>query len=160
MITTKRLCELLDYNPLSGAFTRLIRTCNRVKVGEQAGALNKLGYRQINIDGTIYYEHRLAWLWVTGKWPTNDIDHLDGDRTNNAFSNLRDVPRGMNLENQRKASKNSKTGFLGVIAYKDRFRATIVKNHKHYFLGTFDTAEKAHQAYVQAKRVIHGGGTL
>lgn len=159
-LTAERLRELLHYDPETGVFTQAVRTSNRIKVGSRAGGLNTQGYRQIRVGGSIVYEHRLAWLYMTGSWPVNDIDHADGARANNAFLNLRDVPRSTNLENQRKASRNSKTGFLGVIAYRDKFRATITANRTHHFLGTFDTPEEAHQAYLKAKRAIHDGCTL
>lgn len=159
-LTAERLRELLHYDPETGVFTRAVRTSNRTHVGDIAGTCNTLGYRSICIDSRYFAEHRLAWLYVTGRWPVDDIDHLDGNRANNAFRNLRDVPRATNLQNQRRASRNSKTGFLGVIAYGEKFRATISLNRTHRFLGTFDTPEEAHQAYLKAKRAIHDGCTL
>lgn len=131
--------------------------------GSPAGGLSHAkGYRKIGIDGRPYYEHRLAFLWMTGSWPSQHVDHIDGNGGNNAWSNLRDVNRSQNLQNRRSATRTSKTGFLGVTFNRraKRFAAQISTGGKNIGLGYFDTAIEAHQAYLCAKRQQHEGNTL
>ncbi|MDD0156969.1 HNH endonuclease signature motif containing protein, partial [Shigella flexneri] len=70
----------------------------RGAVGKVAGTIS-YGYNAINIDGVRYFAHRLAWLYVYGEWPKQEIDHIDRNRRNNAISNLRDVSRVVNALN-------------------------------------------------------------
>jgi hypothetical protein len=95
-----------------------------------------------------------------GVWPTGEIDHLDGDPSNNRIENLRDSTHLVNMQNRRRANIGSKTGVLGVKPHGKRFRATIETDRRGRHLGVFDTVEAAHAAYVAAKRIIHIGGTL
>jgi len=100
---------------------------------------------------------------MTGAWPQFEIDHKDTNRTNNRWGNLRDVPHAVNVQNRRKAQRNSRTGVLGVFSQTPgRFYSRIeADSHRvRKYLGTFDSAEAAHAAYVAAKRELHPGGTL
>ena len=156
MLTQSRVKELLDYDPLTGVFTyKTLR--GRMTGGSVAGALHKHGYRHIKIDNKLYKEHVLAWLYVNGVFPSGHIDHIDHDKANNAISNLRDVNRMGNLQNQIKSHSNNKTGFLGVSLKKrsGKYLAQIQVAKKVIFIGHFDTPEEAHIAYVQAKRNLH-----
>lgn len=158
-LTAKRLRELLVYNEETGVFTwRIGRP--RARAGAIAGGFGCEGYWRISVDWRQQLAHRLAWLYVNGSWPEGDIDHRDGCRTNNAISNLRDVPRFVNLQNQRKARSDNKSGFLGVHAHQGRWRAKIRVNGKNCDLGCHDTPELAHEAYLAAKRVYHAGCTI
>lgn len=116
----------------------------------------------VSVFSKQYRAHRLAWLWMTGKWPDNEVDHANGKRDDNRWSNLRDVPPTINRQNQRRAMSNSKTGLLGASwnARDRRFVARIKVGAKYRSLGGFDSAEAAHQAYLQAKRQLHPGCTL
>jgi hypothetical protein len=97
---------------------------------------------------------------MTGEWPAGEVDHIDGDRTNNKWSNLRDVPRLENAQNKRRANANNRTGLLGVSPDKKRFRAVITANGKRKTVGAFSSAEEAHDAYLAEKRRLHQGSTL
>jgi hypothetical protein len=99
---------------------------------------------------------------MTGSWPTNDIDHLNGIPSDNRFCNLRDVPRRVNNENHRKAKRTNKTGLLGVDFRPsiNKWAAQIQVNGAKIYLGVFDTPESAHDAYLSAKRQYHEGNTL
>src|SRR3990167_3120706 len=108
MISQQRLKELLSYNPNTGEFTRLVATgihgCN--KAGVVVGCLSDhptQGYIliRVNNDGILYRAHRLAWLYVYGFWPPADIDHINGNRSDNRIVNLRSVTRSQNLQNMR-----------------------------------------------------------
>jgi hypothetical protein len=161
-ITAERLRELLDYNPETGVFTRNVRTSNSVQVGEVAGCVMNKGYVHIVVDGAPFLAHRLAWLHQHGDWPTGMIDHIDGDRTNNAASNLRQVTNSLNCQNQRKAKRSNVTGLLGVAPGRTpgTYRACIYVNRRQLHLGTFKTPEQAHAAYIAAKREHHTGCTI
>lgn len=97
---------------------------------------------------------------VHGEYPTNDIDHINGNPSDNNISNLRHVTREVNMQNQRKPRSNNPTGFLGVVKRRDGFISSITLRKKQRYLGTFATPELAHLAYVEAKRKLHDGCTL
>jgi len=161
-LTAQRLRELLHYDPETGLFTRLVVTCNKVKIGDVAGTLQGSGHIGIRVLGKIRQAHRLAWLYMTGEWPTGEVDHIDGVPTNNRWANLRDVTRPINMQNRRRAYANNKSGFLGVDYRPNlgKWAAQIGVNGAKIYLGLFDSPESAHDAYVSAKRKYHEGNTL
>lgn len=159
--TAEQVREVLDYDAETGIFTWKVRLSIRVPaVGAPAGTKTKVGYLQGAIRGYRTYMHRLAWVWMTGEWPANHIDHINGDRSDNRWTNLRDVTRSVNLQNQRKAAANSSTKLLGAHPFQGRFKAEIGVNGKSRHIGCFATAEEAHAAYVAAKREFHAGCTI
>ena len=160
-VTAERLRELLSYNPETGVFTWIKSTSNSVVLGSRAGGSDCHGYRVIGIDGQRIFEHRLAWLYMTGSMPRQQIDHKDGKGDHNRFDNLREATDTINRQNIRKPNKNNKsTGFLGVYPNHRRFGAKILLNGKQHYIGTFDTPDQAHEAYVLVKRKLHPGCTL
>jgi hypothetical protein len=159
-LTAHQLRELLAYDPITGVFTRLARTANSVKVGSVAGSDDGSGYLRICVSGSVQKAHRLAWLYVYGLWPTGDIDHIDGNPSNNRIANLRDVTTSVNMQNQRRARSDNASGFLGVSRVKDRWRADINTNGKSFYIGLFDSPAVAHAAYIDAKRELHEGNTI
>ena len=157
-ITLDELRALLHYDPETGIFTWKVKTCRKVVPGAIAGYVRPDGYTIIRINKNGYRASRLAWLYITEKWPSNDIDHIDGNTQNNAFTNLRDVSTAHNIQNQKRAHLRNKTGnFLGVSKLKGgkRWRARICTNGIQILIGWFDTPEEAHQAYLAAKRKHH-----
>ena len=161
-LTAERLRELLSYDMETGIFTRIVSRSGAGKVGSAVGNLKKHGYLNMMIDGKIYLAHRLAWLYVHGVWPTNHIDHKNGNRIENWIANLRDVTRVVNRQNQRTPNRDSMTGFLGVTWNKrcKKFMAQINSNGICTYLGLFKSAEDAHDAYLIAKRMQHVGCTI
>lgn len=160
MLTQARLKELLSYDSDTGIFTRLVGSGGRSS-GTIAGSPSGNGYIKIMAENRKYYAHRLAWLYETGEWPETYIDHVDGNRSNNAFRNLRDVSQSVNLQNQKCAKANNKsTGILGVYTHGERFVAAINISGKKTHLGVFNTADDAHEAYLKAKREHHAGCTI
>lgn len=158
--TQRRLQQLLSYDQSSGAFSWVASNSNRALAGAVAGTFCKNGYRYIGVDGTQYLAHRLAWVYMTGEAPPAEIDHIDTNRTNNAWSNLRSCGRRMNAENQRRPNSRGTTGFLGVTRSRGRFKAQIQTHGRNKGLGLYETPELAHAAYVRAKRLLHEGCTL
>jgi hypothetical protein len=157
MLTAERLKQLVSYDPETGLFKNSAPR-KKVRVGEVAGSLDKSnGYIKLTIDRRHYFAHRLAFLFVTGAWPSGIVDHINGNRTDNKLANLRQVSRELNQQNMRKASKASASGLLGAFKKRDKWESKIKVHGKAISLGAFDTAEQAHHAYVQAKRLHHAG---
>jgi len=161
-LTAARLVEILDYNCITGMFAWKISPARNIFQGDNAGYIQKeKGYLVITIDGAPYMAHRLAWLYAHGRWPLLEIDHIDGNKANNAISNLRDVSRGVNCQNLRSApQRNTTSKLLGAYPSGKRWRARITINQKIASLGTFATKEDAHSAYLDAKRIHHEGCTI
>lgn len=160
LITKERLDRVLSYDRETGIFTWQVAR-GRAPAGAVAGT-PEMGYVLIRVDGVQYCAHRLAWLTATGSWPTFEIDHIDGCRSNNSISNLRDAPRAINQQNQKRAQVTNSCRLLGVSKSdaRGRFRARIFVDGKEQHLGSFSTAEKAHEAYLEAKRKLHKGCTI
>lgn len=154
------LKSLFIYNPETGLFTWRVSRTKSVKIGQVAGSFDKNGYVIIKIDGKAFKAHRLAWLYMTGKFPENMIDHKDENKSNNKFINLRDVDRTVNAENIKSVKSNNKSGFRGVshVARINRWQANIRVNKKLLYLGIFATPELASAAYQKAKRKFHNMG--
>lgn len=163
-LTAERLRSKLQYEPLTGVFTRAVSIA-KFKAGEMAGCVvinSGKRYIRIGVDGSSYYAQRLAWLHMTGHWPTNEVDHINGDPSDNRWINLRDVTGTVNRQNQHRAHKDNPVGVLGVSWSKKRqkFRASLTINRKPFCLGYFDEIEDARRVYVEAKRLAHEGCML
>lgn len=152
MLTQERLKELLDYDPETGVFTWKSRI-RGIRIGQVAGS-NVKGYRQIQIDKERHYSHRLAWLYIYGCWPLNELDHINRIKEDNRIANLREVTRQENCWNIGKLKTNS-SGYTGVNLHKQygKWRANIRIQGKYKHLGYFNTPEEAHYAYSTAKGV-------
>jgi hypothetical protein len=94
---------------------------------------------------------------VTGRWPSGDIDHINGERGDNRWRNLRDVTRSINGQNRHRAPSNNRLGILGVRARGRRFTAQITVGGRALHIGTFGTAKEAAAAHAAAKRQMHPG---
>ncbi len=151
-ISYDRLHELLNYNPETGIFTWKIDRGN-FKAGKQAGTLHHLGYINIIIDWKSYGAHRLAWLYINGYFPENQIDHINRDKTDNRIKNLREATCQCNNRN-RDIQKNNKTGIVGVHWSKTsrKYRAEIKINRKTIHLGYFKILKEATQARWEAEK--------
>lgn len=166
-LSADRVREILNYDADTGVFTYKIDRRNGSKAGDVAGWITKpvAGHkprRVIEIDQMNYKAHRLAWLYVHGEWPIGVIDHRNGDALDNSIANLRDTTQTVNLQNRHAANSNSSSKLLGAYWNKGRnvWKSQIKAGGKLRFLGTFDTAEDAHMAYLSAKRRLHEGCTI
>jgi len=158
-LTAERLRDLLDYNPDTGVFRWRVTRASNARAGSVAGSIDKEGRWRVKIDGRDYFASRLAILYVTGAWPRHQIDHVDGNKANDRVANLRDVSQKINQQNKATPQRSNRTGLLGAHrnARGRRYRAVIHVDGKQLFLGTFDTPEAAHRAYVNAKLDLHPG---
>lgn len=156
------LRSLLSYEPMTGALRWIERPSRGVAIGDLAGFITSVGYRSIRIRGASYQAHRLAWLHNYGEWPTGDLDHINGIKSDNRIVNLRDVSRAVNCQNIRHAQRDNASGFLGVSLPKKgrKWVAQIYHDGKKRTIGYFITPEQAHEAYLAAKRENHPGCTL
>lgn len=154
MLTQSILKEVLHYDPNTGEFRWKINR-RRIKYGNIAGTIRH-DYITIVYEQKQYFVHRLAWLYMTGNWPTNQIDHINGIGHDNRWHNLREATNSQNNQN-RALSKNNKSGFIGVSWCKQRnkWRAQIKFNNKKMYLGSFECPQEAYQAYLTAKAKYH-----
>lgn len=136
-VTAARLRQLLDYDPATGRFVWR-ETKGRRRKGAEAGALHHSGYLQIGIDGKLYMAHRLAWLYVKGRWPPREVDHRNRVRTANWFGNLRLATRKQNSENTTLRYDNT-SGHKGVywLERVGKWYAQIRHNNVQIHLGYF-----------------------
>ena len=118
-INQEQLKELLHYDPETGVFKWKIAISHRIKVGDVAGSTNSTGYVHIKIRQKRYKAHRLAWLYNYGKFPEDQIDHINGLRDDNRIINLRAVTRTENARNQFIPTNNT-SGHIGVSWYTER----------------------------------------
>jgi hypothetical protein len=153
--------EYMTFDPASGVVSwSKVGRWRRQTPGTAVGCITKDGYRQGCIRNKSIYMHIVAWFLHYGTWPDGFVDHINGDRSDNRILNLRVISHAANIQNQRTANKRNKLGGLGVSLTKGRYRAAIRFNGVAYSLGSFDTAETAHAAYLAAKRRLHEGCTI
>ena len=162
ILTPDAVRQLLDYDPKTGALTWRERTPDAFQSGRRTaehtcanwnsqfggkpafGVVTKNGYMQGTVFGAKYLAHRIIWLLEYGVWPDGDIDHINGVRTDNRLSNLRDVPRSVNSKNAKRSIANT-SGVTGVRWYarKSKWRAEICVDGKSRSLGYYSTIEEA-----------------
>jgi hypothetical protein len=152
------LRSIFDYDPETGLFSWRINTRNgKAKIGGRAGFAHVSGYWHIKIDGRTFKAHRLAFVWMTGELPSEDVDHIDLDKGNNRWANLRAATRSENRANTRLSSSNT-SGLKGVSWFKtcSKWRAQIKKRGRSTDLGLYDCPAAAHFAYIIASKEAFG----
>ncbi|WP_208454895.1 HNH endonuclease [Burkholderia gladioli] len=157
-LTKAEAATILSYDPSTGVFRNLVDRHWSSKAGDIAGFEERHGYVKISIAGHKYYAHRLAWLFMTGEWPSDQVDHIDGNRSNNAWANLRECSNALNQANRRCTSR---VGLKGVTLHSDgKWMAQIMVGKRRIYLGLFDAPEFAHEAYCLAADLAFGSFAL
>jgi hypothetical protein len=152
------LWMLFVYAPLTGKLYYRIARTNKTKIGDEAGCVNPLGYRQVGIGTTTYLAHRIVYKMMTGKEPGQcDIDHKDRNKEDNRSWNLRLDTEGRNPQN-RKLSKNNKSGVTGVVWKKHarQWCSSIVCKGKLIHIGYFKDLDNAIEARRKAELKYFG----
>lgn len=161
ILTAERLRAVVHYDPETGRFTRTVQLARRHRVGDRADFLIATGwlkgYYRVAVDSQRYLAHRVAWLYVNGRWPDGVIDHINGNRSDNRIENLRDGTQAQNMQNRRKAQSNCISGILGVHLHREtgRWVARLQTGGVGRHIGLFATKEEAHEAYLREKRKFH-----
>jgi hypothetical protein len=154
MLTAQRLRKVLSYDRTTGIFRWKILRAGNAVAGAIAGCLTHRGYLYIRIDRRSYSGGRLAWLYVTGKWPVPEIGYINGDPSDMRWANLREATRSQNRARTR--SKN-KLGARGIwLSKSDRYVAQIKFMGKLRYLGSFNTIREAKAAYERAAKKHFG----
>lgn len=157
-ITQAELKSLITYNPQTGHLTWKYNRNWRSKAGDIAGHINKVsGYAELVINKKLYLCHRLAFLYMTGRWPKAEIDHINNIRYDNRWNNLREATVSQNRCNTR-LSRNNSSGFKGVYFNKRQndWYGQVRKDGKCYYTSGHPTAEAANKALQQIRESIHG----
>ena len=156
-VSHARLLSMLVYDPLTGVFTWRVSRGGCTSGDVVGGCPNEDGYLLVKLDGRVYKAHRLAFFYMTGEWPANDIDHWDRNPANNRWTNLRPATRSQNAANGPRRINNT-SGFKGVSLHKrlGKFRADIAIGGKKIYLGLFDDPAEAHAAYCAKAAELYG----
>lgn len=157
-VTHEQLKQLATYEPLTGLFRARVEWRAHA-AGAVLGCVDvESGYIQIVIGRTKYYGHILAWFYMKGAWPENQIDHRDRNRANNFWANLRSATQTQNNGNHP-VRRDSQSRLKGVAFYpkkKYSWRASIRHKGKHRTLGYFADKAEAARAYDAAAKKVFG----
>ena len=155
-LSVERLHELFELHE-GGRIVRKTKTCRRNKVGDIAGCKNTQGYLVVRVNGKTYYAHRIVIAMLAGAWPQGQIDHINGDRSDNTPSNLRVASNGQNQHNAKLRADNS-SGVKGVYwnAANRNWVAQIWVDGKAISLGSHEDIELAELVVSEARIKYHG----
>ena len=160
MLTYEEVTELLEYRPDVGGSCLVWKkkAAKNTIIGSRAGCWDGSSYGRwfVRIRKKLYRAHRVVWLLNTGNWPTNQIDHIDGNPYNNAIANLRECNQSENNQNMV-SHKNATSEHIGVCFDRTRkkWMASIAVYGKNKYLGRFDNEQDAIKAYREAKAQLH-----
>lgn len=160
-LTQSRLFEVYHYNPVNGKFTP--RRGGQPPSGKRRGRGSKesTGYLRMMIDRQRYFAHRLAFLYMTGSFPDGVVDHINGVKTDNRWSNLRALSNAENIQNQKRRHADKASGLpLGVTKRFNKYRFCLTINKLKFERSGFSSAEEAHLAYIETKRLFSISNTL
>lgn len=153
-MNTAQLKTFVSYSPNTGVFTRIANRTRKDLIGTVCGSTNANGYVYINVQRKVYLAHRLVFLYVTGKWPTVHVDHINGVRTDNRWTNLREATRSQN--NMNSAPKRQGLKGVEIISGRNKkFMARICTDGVRRCLGYYYTEAEAHAAYWEAAKKHH-----
>lgn len=160
--TKNRILEKLHYVPETGQLFKLVGPSGRKKIStQQAGGVDSDGYRNLCVDYADLFAHQIVWLIETGEYSTKILDHINGVKDDNRFSNLRETTNTENCQNRKGPNRGKAHGLpLGVYPSGRRFYASIRVNGQTKKLGTFDTPEEAASIYLETRRLFFATNTL
>ena len=143
-LTAEQLRELMHYDRDTGIFTRKVSAASNARAGDVVGTLMQTGYLFAGINYKYHLLHRLAWLYIYGEWPKEQLDHINRIRTDNRICNLREATHTQNARNLSKA-RNNTSGHPGVHWRSDRAKwwALIESEGQKHYLGCYNTIEEA-----------------
>ena len=152
-LSQSRLKEVINYDPITGIFTWIRSNCNRAKKGNIAGFVDHLGYSNIGIDKKVYRSNRLAFLYMEGYFPEYYVDHINRDKLDNKWNNLRHASAACNTINSKKSKRNT-SGVVGVgwHKYDKVWESKIGINYKTIHLGTHKDFTDAVRARWKAEK--------
>jgi HNH endonuclease len=156
-LTQERLKSIIDYNPETGIMRRKT-TDKGYHAGDIVGTPIGRGYIQAEVDGQRVLVHRLAWLYMTGAWPTKTINHKNGNHRDNSFSNLRQASRSEAAAAGRTGKRTGASGVLGVSWNKSagKWHVQAWAKGKPYYGGLFESLDEASQKAANLRKTIHG----
>ena len=157
MLHEAAILSLLAYEPETGALTWKRKPNRRITIGSIAGRVDGYGYVNVKVDGKLHKAHRIAFLLMEGAFPKERVDHINGDRSDNRWCNIRHASPSENSQNISGPTAKNTSGFLGVTRglRGKGWIAQIVVNKRRHHLGTFEDPQAAHHAYIAAKKRLH-----
>jgi hypothetical protein len=156
-LTQEQVKAVLKYDPETGLFFRKMPKSRRHPVPRLIlmGSFDCKGYVRVGVAGGNYPSHRIAWLYMTGEWPSGEIDHINRVKSDNRWANLREATSAENQANTP-ARKNNISGFKGASRVGCKWAARIRVNGTRHYLGMYDNPKHAHEAYAAASRKFYG----
>ena len=153
MLTQKYVHWLFNYHAASGVLTWRVQPAHSVPRGTRAGS-HSTWCRHVQIDGKKYREADIIWLWMTGVWPTVELDHADCNAFDNSWSNLREATRNENKANRR----NYRPGKLKwtCLMPSGVYQARVCFRGVHHHVGSYPTEQEAHDAAYALAQRLHG----
>lgn len=156
----EQISAAMEYDRLTGSIKWLHRKdvppcINGRYAGKEAGKIDSHGYRLIRFNKKTYFAHRIAFLFMNGRWPDGQVDHIDRNPLNNSWANLREATHTENMRNRPGLGPSGHKG-VSYIAKTGMWRAQIHISGKQHYLGSFETAELAGAAYISRASEVHG----
>lgn len=151
MLTQEEAKRWFNYNPISGRLT-WAKSRQRIKKGDEAGNVNSHGYRVVGIRGKVHKAHKIIVVYMTGVWPDpkDTVDHVNGNRLDNRWINLRVISFADNCRNRVRANKNSTTGHLGICVHGARYSVYV----QGKYVGKVDTIEEGLKMQKEHKHMM------
>jgi len=144
--------QIWRYDPETGKFFWLVSSRYKVLIGDEAGYFDGK-YNRLAYAGKQYKSARVAWLMMTGKWPVDQIDHINQVKTDDRFCNLREATNAQNVCNAKVRGRSS---VRGIFKRAYGYQVYLHKGFKHFYIGSFKNLEDAVKARNFASQKLHG----
>lgn len=143
------LRSVISYDEKTGKVFWKKLTSPRIKIGNEAGSKYANGYTYLHLNNTVFMMHRIIWFYYYGEWPESEIDHINGERSDNRICNLRLVTRRQNMQNKKRNREGLPSG-AWFNKEQNRWLSGFGAENKFFHLGSFDNQKDALQAYSNA----------